>query len=99
MEKIKSFIQSHSFATVVTTMNEKPIATHIPVSFHQVGDSYVISGHMAIGNPQWKTFEESEKTLVIFQGRMPTYLLHGMKRSSTNMELPGCSCLWKGGTA
>ncbi|ARD55215.1 FMN-binding negative transcriptional regulator [Bacillus safensis] len=68
MEKIKSFIQSHSFATVVTTSNGKPIATHIPVSFHQVDDSYVISGHMAIGNPQWKTFEESEKTLVIFQG-------------------------------
>lgn len=68
MEEIKSFIQSHTFATVVTTMNEKPIATHIPVSFHQVGDSYVISGHMAIGNPQWKTFEEKEKVLIIFQG-------------------------------
>ena len=68
MEKIKSFIQSHSFATVVTTTNKKPIATHIPVSFHQIGDSYVISGHMAIGNPQWKTFEENEKVLVIFQG-------------------------------
>lgn len=49
-------------------MNEKPIATHIPVSFHQVNDSYLISGHMAIGNPQWKTFEENEKALVIFQG-------------------------------
>lgn len=68
MKKIKSFIQSHSFATVVTTTNEKPIATHIPVSFHQVDDSYVISGHMAIGNPQWKTFEEKEKVLIIFQG-------------------------------
>ncbi len=68
MEKIKSLIQSHSFATVVTTTNEKPIATHIPVSFHQIGDSYVISGHMAIGNPQWKTFEENKKVLVIFQG-------------------------------
>ncbi|MGG5180815.1 FMN-binding negative transcriptional regulator [Bacillus sp. MM09(2025)] len=68
LEKIKSFIQSHSFATVVTTMNEKPIATHIPVSFHQVDDSYVISGHMAIGNPQCKMFEENEKMLVIFQG-------------------------------
>ncbi|WP_390892058.1 FMN-binding negative transcriptional regulator [Bacillus safensis] len=56
------------FAIVVTSTNEKHIATHIPVSFHQVGDSYVISGHMAIGNPQWKTFEKNEKVLVIFQG-------------------------------
>ncbi|MCC9090189.1 MULTISPECIES: FMN-binding negative transcriptional regulator [Bacillus] len=68
LEEVKAFIQSHSFATVVTTTDEKPIATHIPVSFHQIEDSYVITGHMAIGNPQWKTFEENEKVLVIFQG-------------------------------
>ncbi|PRR88619.1 MULTISPECIES: FMN-binding negative transcriptional regulator [unclassified Bacillus (in: firmicutes)] len=68
MEEVKAFIQSHSFATVVTTTDEKPIATHIPVSFHQIEGSYVITGHMAIGNPQWKTFEENEKVLVIFQG-------------------------------
>ncbi|WP_342497715.1 FMN-binding negative transcriptional regulator [Bacillus sp. FSL R7-0672] len=68
MEEIKAFIQSHSFATVVTTTDGKPIATHIPVSFLQIEDSYVISGHMAIGNPQWKTFEENEQVLVIFQG-------------------------------
>ncbi|MDQ0815941.1 transcriptional regulator [Bacillus pumilus] len=68
MEEVKAFIQLHSFATVVTATDEKPIATHIPVSFHQVEDSYVITGHMAIGNPQWKTFEENEKVLVIFQG-------------------------------
>ncbi|MBU8608942.1 FMN-binding negative transcriptional regulator [Bacillus pumilus] len=68
MEEVKAFIQSHSFATVVTTMDGKPIATHIPVSFLQIEDSFVISGHMAIGNPQWKTFEENEQVLVIFQG-------------------------------
>ncbi|RAP22901.1 hypothetical protein C2W59_03040 [Bacillus pumilus] len=68
MEEIKAFIQSHSFATVVTTTDGKPIATHIPVSFLQIEDSYVISGHMAIGNPQWKTLEENEQVLVIFQG-------------------------------
>ncbi|RST64568.1 FMN-binding negative transcriptional regulator [Bacillus pumilus] len=68
MEEIKAFIQSHSFATVVTTTDGKPIATHIPVSFLQIEDSYVISGHMAIGNPQCKTLEENEQVLVIFQG-------------------------------
>ncbi|MFX0111983.1 FMN-binding negative transcriptional regulator [Bacillus pumilus] len=68
MEEVKAFIQSHLFATVVTTTDGKPIATHIPVSFLQIEDSYVISGHMAIGNPQWKTLEENEQVLVIFQG-------------------------------
>ncbi|OLP64746.1 Protease synthase and sporulation protein PAI 2 [Bacillus pumilus] len=68
MDEVKEFVQTHSFATVVTTTDEKPIATHLPVSFQQLDDSYVITGHMAIGNPQWKTFEEHEKVLVMFQG-------------------------------
>ncbi|MDM5297075.1 FMN-binding negative transcriptional regulator [Bacillus pumilus] len=68
MDEVKEFVQTHSFTTVVTTTDEKPIATHLPVSFHQLDDSYVITGHMAIGNPQWKTFEEHEKVLVMFQG-------------------------------
>ena len=32
------------------------------------GDDYYITGHMAYGNPQWKTFEIDENVLVIFQG-------------------------------
>lgn len=31
-------------------------------------DDYYITGHMAYGNPQWRTFEACDKVLVMFQG-------------------------------
>ncbi|PPA70429.1 FMN-binding negative transcriptional regulator [Jeotgalibacillus proteolyticus] len=68
MNEIKSFIQENSFGTIVTTENGKPIATHLPLIFSQKGDEDYITGHMAYGNPQWKTFKDAENVLVIFQG-------------------------------
>jgi transcriptional regulator len=32
------------------------------------GDTYYITGHVAYGNPQWRTFETCEDVLVMFQG-------------------------------
>lgn len=31
-------------------------------------DAFYITGHMAYGNPQWRTFETSEEVLIMFQG-------------------------------
>ena len=47
---------------------EKPIATHLPFGLTKQGDDYFITGHMAYGNPQWRTFETCEDVLVMFQG-------------------------------
>ncbi len=32
------------------------------------GDTCYLTGHMAYGNPQWRTFADSEDVLVMFQG-------------------------------
>lgn len=68
MDEVESFIQEHSFGTLVTTKEGKPIATHIPLEFSKKGDEYYITGHMAYGNPQWRTFQTCENALVIYQG-------------------------------
>jgi transcriptional regulator len=68
VEEIWDFVQKNSFATVVTVNQDKPIATHLPMQFIKEGDSYYLTGHMAIGNPQWRTFETCEEVLVMFQG-------------------------------
>lgn len=68
MNEVKDFIQAISFGTIITTEQGKPIATHIPLEFREKGDEYYITGHMAYGNPQWKTFETCENALVIYQG-------------------------------
>lgn len=68
LEEIKDFIQKNSFGTIVTTRKGKPIATHLPVGFSEKDGDYYVTGHMAYGNPQWRTFEENEDVLVMFQG-------------------------------
>jgi transcriptional regulator len=58
----------NSFGTLITTKKGKPIATHLPLQLMKEEDAYYITGHMAYGNPQWRTFETCEDVLVTFQG-------------------------------
>ena len=67
-EEIREFVQHNSFGTIVTTKKGRPIATHLPLMLHKNEDKYIITGHMAYGNPQWRTFDTNEDMLVMFQG-------------------------------
>jgi transcriptional regulator len=66
-DEIREFVQMNSFGTLITTKKGKPIATHLPLQLMKE-DAYYITGHMAYGNPQWRTFETCEDVLVTFQG-------------------------------
>ncbi|MDF2066499.1 FMN-binding negative transcriptional regulator [Bacillus sp. Cr_A10] len=68
IDEIKEFVQMNSFGTIVTTKQGKPIATHLPLELHKNGDDYYITGHMAYGNPQWRTLDTNEDVLVMYQG-------------------------------
>lgn len=68
LEEITQFIRENSFATLVSTIKGKPIAVHIPVLLNKIEDDYYLTGHLAYGNPIWKTFEEVNDILVIFNG-------------------------------
>lgn len=68
VEEIRNFVQENSFGTIVTTKKGRPIATHLPFGFTEQGEDFYITGHMAYGNPQWRTFEENDDVLVMFQG-------------------------------
>ena len=37
-EEIFSFLKTHSFATLITTKDGRPVATHIPVIVRQEGE-------------------------------------------------------------
>ena len=67
-DEIREFVQMNSFGTLITTKKGKPIATHLPLQLMKEEDAYYITGHMAYGNPQWKTLETCEDVLVTFQG-------------------------------
>ncbi|MCY8918547.1 FMN-binding negative transcriptional regulator [Bacillus atrophaeus] len=68
VDEIWDFVQNNSFGTIVTTAQGKPIATHLPLQLMKEGGTYYITGHIAYGNPQWRTFETCEDVLVMFQG-------------------------------
>lgn len=67
-DEVLDFIQKNSFGTLVTTYENKPIATHLPLELHKQGDDYFITGHLAKNNPQWKTFNGKNNVLVMYQG-------------------------------
>ncbi|WP_422124381.1 FMN-binding negative transcriptional regulator [Planococcus sp. X10-3] len=66
--EIQEFVQHHSFGTLVTTLKGRPIATHLPLQLIQENDDTYLTGHVAYGNPQWRTLETTEEVLVMFQG-------------------------------
>lgn len=68
VEEVLSFIQTNSFGTLITTNKGKPLATHLPMQIVREEGTCFVTGHMAYGNPQWRTFEKDEEVLVMFQG-------------------------------
>lgn len=65
--EIKAYIHQYPFATLITTANNQPLATHLPFILEQEADQWYLLGHMAKANPQWQ-FLLQQTPLVIFQG-------------------------------
>jgi transcriptional regulator len=47
-----SFMQRYSFATIVTSVDDVPYATHLPFLVEQCDDKMILSSHFAKANPQ-----------------------------------------------
>lgn len=68
-QEIKSVIEHHSFATLVTCTGDAPVATHLPLRLvESAPDKWTLQGHMSRANPHWRGFEEGKKSLAIFSG-------------------------------
>jgi transcriptional regulator len=66
--KLIELMQAHSFATLVSSVDGHPVATHLPLlAERDAGGALRLTGHMARANPQWQTAADAE-TLAIFQG-------------------------------
>lgn len=67
--KLVSFMREFDFATVVSTVDDRPFATHLPILIEeQENNSIKLKSHMAYANHQWKNFHEDNEILIIFQG-------------------------------
>ena len=67
---LQAFMRQYSFATLVSTQADGvPVATHLPVLLETEPAPYgTLKAHLALGNAQWRTFQEEREVLVIFQG-------------------------------
>ncbi len=69
IEEVKAFLQQNSFGILVSQVNGRPWATHIPLELEVNGEGKeVLVGHISRGNKQWKEFEQNEEVLAIFNG-------------------------------
>lgn len=66
-EEIRGFVEEHSFGSVVTVHNGRPMATHLPFQFRRIGEEWFVTGHFAKANPQWETLANQE-VLMMIQG-------------------------------
>lgn len=61
-EKI-SFMKRFNFATIITSKENKPIATHLPFVIES-GESVVLSAHFSKANEHWQLIESNESLIV-----------------------------------
>ncbi|MBA2285738.1 MAG: FMN-binding negative transcriptional regulator [Ktedonobacteraceae bacterium] len=70
LEVLHRLMRDYSFATLVSMGDDGvPIATPLPFLLEAEPTPYgTLKAHMALGNPQWRTFQPDREVLVLFQG-------------------------------
>jgi transcriptional regulator len=69
LAEIRDFIRSHPFGSLVSQVDAKPWATHIPLELEtdEEGRDWLV-GHISKANRQWRGLTGQEKVLCIFMG-------------------------------
>jgi transcriptional regulator len=70
LAEVRDFLHRYSFGIVVSQVEGRPFAAHIPLELDQnAAGQDVLTGHLSIANPIWKALSEYEgQVLAIFQG-------------------------------
>jgi transcriptional regulator len=61
-------MQANPFALLVSTTDDGPFATHLPILASEVDGHLQLRGHVAKANPHWKFINQNQESLVIFHG-------------------------------
>ena len=69
LDEIREFITKNAFAIMVSQVDGRPWASHIPLELKSTTDGEeVLVGHLAKANTQWKSFADQKEVLAIFNG-------------------------------
>ena len=72
-QDILAFMQAHSFATVIGTNQQVPVASHLPLHIVEENNELFLSGHLMRKSAHHLAFEKNKQVLVIFQTE-PAYI-------------------------
>lgn len=69
VKEVRQFIQDNGFGILVSQVNGKPWATHIPLELYvDSAGKDILVGHISKANPQWREFAAQPEVLCIFNG-------------------------------
>ncbi len=67
--EIKRFVDAHDFATLVSSVDGAPFATHLLLETERAeAGRWTLTGHLARANPQWRSLDPEREVLAIFGG-------------------------------
>lgn len=69
IQEIEALVREFGFATLVSTLEGKPWATHIPLNLEVTTEGkWLLHGHISRANPQYKGFNADVEVLAVFMG-------------------------------
>lgn len=69
LNEVRDFLNKNSFGILVSQLDSKFLATHIPLELDKDENGKdILVGHISKANPQWKNFTNGSQILAIFSG-------------------------------
>ena len=65
-ETLHDFIHQYGFATLISQVNGKAFASHLPLTL-MAGEQKLV-GHLARANPHWQAWKNDAQVLAVFHG-------------------------------
>lgn len=67
-QKIKMFMQQHPFAMLMGCVNDKPVATQVPLLLEERENKTFLKGHIMRNTDHHKAFAQNGQVLCVFSG-------------------------------
>ncbi len=61
-------MRANPFAILISTTEDGPFATHLPLFVSESEEKLLLRGHVAKANPHWRRLEQQPECLTIFHG-------------------------------
>lgn len=63
-----AFMRANPFAILISSIDDGPFATHLPLFVVESAEQLILRGHVAKANPHWRYLEQTPNCLTIFHG-------------------------------